>query len=54
MMIFIIDLSYFRRPDHPRRQHMSEKEARGNSCILGSEKTGPGTILYDFGLHFEV
>ena len=33
---------------------MSEKEACGNSCIFGSEKTGPGTILCDFGVHFEV
>ena len=39
MMVFIIDLSYFRRPGRPGRQQMSEKEARGNSCMFGSEKS---------------
>jgi hypothetical protein len=33
---------------------MSEKEACGNSCIFGREKTCPGTIFCDFGVHFEV
>ena len=38
MMVFIIDLSYFRRPGRPRRQQMSEKKACENSCIFGTEK----------------
>ena len=38
MMVFTIDLSYFRRPDRPGKQQMSEKKACENSCISGSEK----------------
>ena len=54
MIVFRRDLSYFRRPGRHGRQQMSEKEACGNSCIFGSEKTSPEAILCDFGVHFEV